>query len=826
MTSQLCDCTEIAKTSAILFDNNPAVELRVISPSKVFVGVFDEAHRNEFAYAAARFSGHGGCVYFTLNRFSPRLLDRCQNQISGAARAIRDTDIEQRIWLLFDFDPAKSSGSSATSAEHDAAIARASAVRDWLGGQGWPKPMFNDSGNGAHLLYRINLPNDPLAGKLIQNVLKSVGARWDDAAVTVDKRVHNASRICKLPGTLTAKGTPTPECPHRLARIIDVPEVIDVVSREQLERLAGDVAVSVTVDNGAYDLLLPSFDSFDVAAWLHKHRVAIRREKTLDDGSKLFELERCHWRPEEQDGGAFVIQFADGNWDAGCHHSKCEGKGRNELRDVIEPGWRDNEAKASTGATPAKRASDPHKLARLFIAQRYSHADGPTLKYWRGEWHRWQHGAWRSISSGEIRAELTQMLDAESSSSHPDSATGGNNGKRQMPKFTLNLLNNIFAALQGVALLSSEVRQPAWLGNDAPYPASELLSARNGLIHLPSLESGVLPPTPRFFSSAALDYDFEINAPEPTEWLRFLGQLWPSEPQSIETLQDWMGYLLTKDTRQQKILLIVGPPRSGKGTITHVITQLLGSENVAGPTLKGLADRFGLSELVGKSVAIISDARLRANTDAAIVERLLTISGEDSVTVDRKNCPLITVKLDTRIMITTNELPELHDASGAFARRIVPLQLKETWLGKEDTMLSERLSRELPGILLWSREGWLRLRKRGRFVEPESSKSVISELNDLSSPVAAFVDECCELGAKYAIPRKSLYSAFVSWCDQQGRSYKPHDGTFGRNLKAAFPSVSGSQPTVNGKRTRLYTGIRLKDDPVLASFDTAGTCGT
>lgn len=160
-------------------------------------------------------------------------------------------------------------------------------------------------------------------------------------------------------------------------------------------------------------------------------------------------------------------------------------------------------------------------------------------------------------------------------------------------------------------------------------------------------------------------------------------------------------------------------------------------------------------------------------------------------------------------MILTNELPELHDASGAFARRILPLQLTEGWLGKEDTTLSERLCSELPGILLWSREGWLRLRKRGHFVGPESAKPLIGDLNDLSSPVAAFVDECCELGPKCEVLRLDLYRAYTEWCEQQGRTYKMHDAVFGRSLNAAVRGIGSRQGNVNGRKARYHTGIGL-----------------
>src|SRR5262249_49916718 len=154
-------------------------------------------------------------------------------------------------------------------------------------------------------------------------------------------------------------------------------------------------------------------------------------------------------------------------------------------------------------------------------------------------------------------------------------------------------------------------------------------------LHVPTRK--LLPHTPDFFTLYALPYAFDANTPPPREWLRFLESIWENDGEAIATLQEIVGYLLTSDTRQQKIFLIVGPTRSGKGTIARVLTGLLGSKNVVAPTLASMATNFGLSPLIGKQLAIISDARLGARSDQQlIVERLLSISGEDSLTIDRK----------------------------------------------------------------------------------------------------------------------------------------------------------------------------------------------
>jgi putative DNA primase/helicase len=329
-------------------------------------------------------------------------------------------------------------------------------------------------------------------------------------------------------------------------------------------------------------------------------------------------------------------------------------------------------------------------------------------------------------------------------------------------------------------------------------------------------EEGIAPPDsaeiPDIISGSGTPFSFNRAAPAPREWLTFLRQLWPDDPKAIDTLQEWFGYLLTLDTRQQKILFLLGPPRSGKGTISRVLRELVGPSNVVGPTLGSLAGSFGLSPLLGKSVAIVSDARLSGRSDSAvIVERLLSISGEDAISVDRKFRDSLTVKLPTRFVVISNELPRMGDASGALAGRMILLRLTRTWVGQEDHHMFDRLKSELPGILLWAVEGWRRLRERGWFVQPPSAAELVEEMEDLSSPVGAFVRERCRVGPGERVEVAKLFEAWRSWCDQDGRCESGTKELFGSNLRAAVPSLNRARPrTQHGlERLNMYVGIGL-----------------
>jgi putative DNA primase/helicase len=373
---------------------------------------------------------------------------------------------------------------------------------------------------------------------------------------------------------------------------------------------------------------------------------------------------------------------------------------------------------------------------------------------------------------------------------------------------------DVLQALKSEAFVSGSVTPPAWLGGEGPFPAAETLVARNGILHLPSLLDGsdyLCPLTPNLFTTVALDYEVGTETSPPTAWLGFLEGLWPGDAESVGLLQEWFGYCLTPDTSQQKMLLVVGPKRAGKGTLARVLAALVGRANVAGPTLRSLAGNFGLSPLLGKPVAIISDARFsgRSAEQAVVVERLLSVSGEDALTIDRKNREHVTAKLPCRFTILTNELPRLNDASAALPSRLLVLQLTRSWYGREDTELAKRLLQERDGIFLWAVEGLRRLRARGRFQQPVSGLETARRLVELSSPVTAFVQDRCEVGPDKVVAKLTLFEAWREWC--VGSGHEPGSvSTFGRNLLAAFPEIQSARPREAGNRLNTYAGIGLR----------------
>jgi hypothetical protein len=134
----------------------------------------------------------------------------------------KDKDVLCRRWLLVDVDPVRDALISATAEEKAAAKEVAQRVRVELAERGWPRPVRGDSGNGYHLVYPVNLPNDDASTKMLERVLLALAERYDTERVTIDKAVFNAGRLCKVPGTWARKGSDTEDRPHRLAKLLGV----------------------------------------------------------------------------------------------------------------------------------------------------------------------------------------------------------------------------------------------------------------------------------------------------------------------------------------------------------------------------------------------------------------------------------------------------------------------------------------------------------------------------------------------------------------------------------------------------------------------------
>jgi len=184
----------------------------------------------------------------------------------------------------------------------------------------------------------------------------------------------------------------------------------------------------------------------------------------------------------------------------------------------------------------------------------------------------------------------------------------------------------------------------------------------------------------------------------------------------------------------------------------------------------------------------------------------LSVSGEDLQNVDRKFQAPWSGQLPTRFCIFTNELPRLSDSSGALASRFIVLMLERSFYNRENPRLTDELTEEIAGIFNWALDGLHQLRARGRFQPPTTSIEAIRALEDLASPVGAFIRERCRIEAQETVEAGLMYRTYRAWCEEHGR-HAVNQQVFGRDLRAVRPEVRVRQ--LGADRHRYYAGIGL-----------------
>ena len=296
-------------------------------------GYFDYEHIPDAAEAIGKLRSFRG-AYAMVNPVNPDLLARACNRLRGITReaTTADTDILSRRWLLVDCDPKRVSGVSSSDSEHEAAISMACKIRSGLSASGWPDPIMLDSGNGAQMMYRIDLPVED--GGLVQRCIAGIATAGDDKA-DVDLTVFNPARIWRIPGTMNCKGDDVKTRPHRMAQILSVPEKTGIVTPEQME-----VAASWKTVSNSEIVPCREVSDFDLAAWIARYCPELGVPQVWKDGRKwVFPV--CPFNDAHRNRSAVLIQQSNGAIAFRCHHNSCTGNDWRKLRELRDPGCYD-----------------------------------------------------------------------------------------------------------------------------------------------------------------------------------------------------------------------------------------------------------------------------------------------------------------------------------------------------------------------------------------------------------------------------------------------------------------------------------------------------
>ncbi len=437
----------------------------------------------------------------------------------------------------------------------------------------------------------------------------------------------------------------------------------------------------------------------------------------------------------------------------------------------------------------------PVQAARALVGQRYTRDGVIAIRRWQQQFYAYDGRCYAEMSDEDVRAQVYRLF-----------ADAGVQLENKAP------VDNTVDALKAQVNVSGATDMPSWVGDDQPAPVGELTAVGNGLLQMSTRQ--LFDHTPKLFTTSATDVIYNPAAPAPANWLRFLAEAFPGDPEAIECLQQWFGYLLTPDTSQQKALIAVGRKRSGKGTAARVLQKLVGMKDYCGPTLKGLGTQFGLQPLIAARVAVISDARVGSQADLqTVAENLLRITGEDIVSVDRKHIGAWTGKLSTRFILLTNVMPAIVDPGGALASRFIVLHFGQSFFGREDTALGSKLDAELSGILNWALDGLDSLRRRGAFIQPASGQAAMVELQRRTTPILGFMQDALVPSPTSWVSKDTLFDLYKAWCDSSGLRYTASKDSFMSELYAVADGLASDCRLRSGAgRVRAVRGFKVSEE--------------
>jgi len=832
----------ITQAITILSAPGQVFELRALADNAIHSGYFsDYTACARFAEVLDTDPSVHGC-YVTLNMVNPALMARRANRIkmhlSRTDATTSDADIIRRRWLPIDIDPVRPSGVSSTDEEHEIALAKADEIAGWLSGLGFPGPVTGDSGNGAHLLYRIDLPNDAPSTQLVKAVLGTLDALFSDSGVSVDTANYNAGRIWKLYGTLAKKGDHTPERPHRRSRIISVPCSVTVVTAEQLQELAAQfpIEASALLPTGTGTQRTAGKENVvNLGTWLKGHGIEVRSSKPYGNGGTLFTLDQCPFSSAHKDG-AYAIQLKNGAIHAGCHHASCGG-GKQRWKELMEKYetkeekherqeqwnkvWRKVRARAKagvenqtvpTGDAAGQDAPREYALTDAGNAERLIAQYGDSIRYCAtfNSWYLWNGEVWVRDDAGRMLLIATDVAR----SIHRDAAEAKTSDRSH--------------ALSRFAIQSESLHaRKAMIDSAAPHipvlpyefdAHPELFNCRNGTLELATMTFRKHRKEEMLTKKAAVDYDPKAECPQ---WLAHLDLIFKGDYDYISGFQSMCGYTLLGTNPQQIMFILYGRGRNGKSKTIEVLARIFAdyAVNIAADSL--MAKRFenarsDLARLAGARLATAAEGAEGARMDEAIIKQ---ITGEYVITVRKLYENEFEFTPVAKIWMTTNHEPVIPGTDDGIWRRIwmVPfsVQIPEE---KCDTDIAAKLLSESSGILNWCLAGLSRYYENGnRLVQPRKVLQATANLRTVSDTVGLFLATECTFEGEAWLSRSAFREMFEKWCTEEGI----HRAPTGRKISMALKERGVNEGRRSGN-DRRWSGIRWKNLNERDEFEQTG----
>ncbi|PJJ27766.1 AAA family ATPase [Lacrimispora celerecrescens] len=330
---KLFDPDEIRKTINTIKPDGELFEVRCLEANgrKVYSGYFKSPET--LIDQLCRLNSTDSNIYITLGCVKEDCYSREQREkfVMNAKNTTNDNDIVGYKWLFIDVDPQRPAGVSSSEEQLRKAKERGNQIYVFMKNLGFNDPVTALSGNGIHLLYRIQIANNEDNKALIKKSLAALDMFFSDDELKIDTTNFNPSRICKLYGTMARKGSNTKENPHRLSHLLSEgnPVPTDKIYLEKLTAMIPDKQEKPQ----RYNNYNPK--DFDLEEWLQRYNIQYKKAG-YSDGTK-FILDECPFDSNHKGKDACIFQSRSGGIGFHCFHNSCSDKTWQDVRKLFEP---------------------------------------------------------------------------------------------------------------------------------------------------------------------------------------------------------------------------------------------------------------------------------------------------------------------------------------------------------------------------------------------------------------------------------------------------------------------------------------------------------
>ena len=774
------------------------------------------------------------CV--TLNKISPDLLARSKNRLQngGSVKGSKVSEVTQYKFLFIDFDPIRLSDISSNKTEKLEAKKSVKKVMNYLGNIGWPDPLLADSGNGYHLLFRVDMSNTSENSQILEKVLMIMSSKFSNDKVDIDKSVSNPNRLIKVYGVKARKGDPTDDRPHRRSKIINEPTKTRILSKNKLlsfikinteKSIENKTTKSATKEN-CKNLSVQNKTAIKVKNFLKENNIGIREEKIWKSDIFIV-LENCIFDPSHQKKDSGIGIKESGAIYYHCFHNSCKHR---KWKDVVNlfnnTNISDNKVNIKKKFNDAL-IDDEQGDARLFI----DNFRGNFAYIWQKKaWYEFNGNIWQLDTSNNVRTAVGQIskqyfneairlekkIDKLLYSPSKKELNQISQLKERGKKLnTLRRRDNVLSlAKDGLESLGKD--ESIW------NRKKDLIGVSNGVLNIRT--GKLMEGNAQDFINIELPVDWAgINA-KPKKFKKFLMTSFEGNIEIINFLQRLFGYVLSGKNTENIFVIFYGEKgRNGKTTLSNIMSRVFGplSAPIRTEILmkssfveSGSAHNAGIASLMGKNLVFASESDRRVRIDEARVKQL---TGSDPISVRAPyQKEAIVYHPQHTLFLLTNELPKINSRDNAIWNRILAVEFPISFVDNPvlpheklvDKSLLEKLIKEKSEILAWVVRGYRKYLKYGLNPPAEVLKTTKKYRNDQDT-VGRFLKERCKVNRKlksWKVQAQEIQEEFAEWQKEENISY---EDCLSKN-KLSDNLIEMGFKRVNIKRKRYYKGLKIK----------------